>query len=247
MPVKKQKDTIKDGIYKDILNKTQYVEGCDKFSIDKQGFVVINENTDLEDSFVGIVLQNYRKLRIKPYYKAQPIIDYILKHGFPEYITHIQFDFSIWLTKWNVIFDKLPCGLKYLGIDSTNIEDASFDWDNDNVDSYQFNYSINNLPDTLEELYIYSATFNQPLVNLPSGLKVLFLNCYEFNQSIDNLPVRLETLIIEKGNGSLIRNIKLDNLPPNLKHLYILCDEIEYTKELLPPSLVRISLPDYQL
>ena len=221
------------------------------FSVDDLGFVVINENINLEDSIMQNILKLYCKIKIRPFNRAQPIIDNIIKNGFPEYITHIHFEFSIWFKKWNNIFNKLPNGLKYLVINSTNdtyVYDDDEEDEEDEEDYFQFNYSLNNLPSTLEELYIYSSCFNQPLNNLPCNIKILFLRCFDFNQSIDNLPIGLETLIIDKGNYAVhVQNINLDNLPINLKHLYIFCKKITYVKELLPPSLVKISLPDYQL
>ncbi len=218
------------------------------FSVDDLGFVVINENINLEDSIMQNILKLYCKIKIRPFNRAQPIIDNIIKNGFPEYITHIKLEFELWLNRWNSIFTKLPNGLKYLAINTQYDNDGALDDEPDDDDYFQFNYSLNNLPSTLEELYIHSSCFNQPLNNLPCNIKILFLKCFDFNQSIDNLPIGLETLIIDKGNYAVhVQNINLDNLPINLKHLYIFCKKITYVKELLPPSLVKISLPDYQL
>lgn len=80
-------------------------------------------------------------------------------------------------------------------------------------DCNNYNHPLENLPETLEELYIYSCEFNHPLNKLPEKLKVLDIRSWEFNYPLDNLPKNLTTLVlIEKWNQST------KNFPDSLQH-----------------------------
>lgn len=83
-----------------------------------------------------------------------------------------------------------------------------------------FNQPIDNLPDSVEEIFFFSIPepyvfFNQPINNLPRNLKKLQLS-EDFNHSLDNLPHSLELLILRYEF-----NKPVDFLPMNLKVLTI--------------------------
>jgi hypothetical protein len=96
-----------------------------------------------------------------------------------------------------------------------------------------WNQPINNLPNRILSIKIYSDLFNQPVCYLPSELKILciksdYLSDADehhnddniggmFDQDINNLPPNLEELVI----SSKCFNKPIDNLPINLKRLYI--------------------------
>ena len=80
--------------------------------------------------------------------------------------------------------------------------------------SDEFNKPLDNLPITLEELYI-KYKFNLLLDNLPANLKVLsFTEFSNFNFPLDNLPTSLKILVIGKKF-----NHPLDKLPESLIRL----------------------------
>lgn len=249
MATRAKKINYKKGIYEDINKKKEYADYDNILSITSEGFIVVNEKTDFSSQIVDIALKTYKKIRYHPIKDGILLLEHIMEYGIPEYITHLVFDFGGWSKIYNTLMDMLPSGLEYLGIDIQNKGDIyNGEITNEDRDNkYHFNEPINNLPASLEELYITSLSFDQPLDNLPPNMKILVIKSDEFNQSIDNLPIGLEILIIDKNFMDNTNNIKLDNLPPKLKHLYVICDKIIYTKELLPATLERISLPDYQL
>jgi hypothetical protein len=120
----------------------------------------------------------------------------------------------------------------------------------------EYNYSLDNLPESLEWLEIHPMGFNQPVNNLPANLKVLIFsqnriwNYYNgYQHSIDNLPPSLEVLYLpefliwnenkvdETYSQSCQSNQSiLENLPPNLRILNI--------SEFMPDNINYNSLPD---
>jgi len=256
MPVSKKKSVNpRKGVYEKIIKEQDYKDYNNMVSITVSNFVVINENTPLDEPWIVALLQKFKKIRFHPIKTVLPIINWIIEKGIPEYITHIAFDFCGWNNKFNVLLDKLPIGLKYFAIVNQNTEEEVDKDDEDDEDDEDeiMDFNLNNLPNQLEELYINLSISFQSLYNLPPNLKILVIRSSLFNQSIDNLPITLETLIIENYSNCSMDKIKLDNLPPGLKHLYILkyilstgSVNLSYVREVLPKSLVRISLPDYQ-
>jgi hypothetical protein len=121
----------------------------------------------------------------------------------------------------------------------------------------EYNYSLDNLPESLEWLEIHPIGFNQPVNNLPSNLKVLIFgknrleNNYHngYKHLLTNLPYSLEILLLPELL-ILDKNTKVDetcnlsiqsifeNLPPNLRILRLpqyMPDNINYN--LLPDSI----------
>jgi hypothetical protein len=103
------------------------------------------------------------------------------------------------------------------------------------IDIEDFNEPLDNLPNTIKKLSIYSTVYNQPLNNLPNGLIDLHFStrceCNDYTFDLDYLPQSLEKLILPgnyKGN--------LDNLPSNLKYLEISYD-FEKSINNLPDSI----------
>ncbi len=84
--------------------------------------------------------------------------------------------------------------------------------------SNDFNNSIDNLHNGLEELEITSLRFNYPLDNLPNTIKKIVLRLSDFNQGLDKLP---ESLIDLDINFWLGHDCSLDNLPSGLKYFKI--------------------------
>lgn len=243
----------KKGIYSKIEKDTEYFDYRNVISISRDGYVVITENTDFDDELTTMLFKKYKKIRFHPVKYALPLVNWITEGGIPDYIINIVLDFGGWVKSYDVIPGKLPAGLKYLAIDNQNENDinlgAEVADDENQANFYEFNGSVANLPPALEELHINSRSFNQPLDNLPPTLRILVIKSPKFNQSIDYLPITLETFILDKiNNYEGFNKIKLDNLPPGLKHLYIIdiYHKFSYVRELLPKSLVRISLPGYQ-
>lgn len=101
-------------------------------------------------------------------------------YNIPDYITDLAIDFQ---TYNNIALANLPSGLKSLFILNTLKDDCS-----------GFNEVINNLPASLEILYIEGEYFNQPLDLLPISLKCLCIRSKYFNQPLNNLPPSLECL-----------------------------------------------------
>lgn len=237
-----------DGIYKQILQDKKNINAkC--FSINKEGFVIVTENTDLDDKVFQDALLYYKKLSIKPQYLTLNIIEWFL-NGIPDCITHLYINMGFYDS---IILTKLPKSLKYLCIDCKKINSYNQEYYKiknkfNLVNKFEyFNSNIDNLPSDLEELYIYSSYFNQPVDHLPFGLKVLIICSQFFNETLDHLPIGLETLIIDK-NSVIDRNLKINisNLPSGLKSLYIICEYLDYDISTLPKKIERISLPNYQ-
>ncbi len=94
-----------------------------------------------------------------------------------------------------------------------------------------WNKPIDNLPDRILSIRIYSEYFDQPIDNLPANLKILCIKSVyinedddkydniagRFDQPIDHLPSNLEELVI----CTTIFDEPVDNLPSKLKRLYI--------------------------
>jgi hypothetical protein len=115
----------------------------------------------------------------------------------------------------------------------------------------EYNYSLDNLPESLEWLEIHPMGFNQPVNNLPANLKVLIF-CqnriwnyyYGYTHSLNNLPSSLEVLYFPECtnfDGTPVDKTYdeqsiLENLPPNLRILSI--------PKYMPDNINYNSLPD---
>ncbi len=122
------------------------------------------------------------------------------------------------------------------------------------IQNEDYNYSLDNLPESLEWLEIHPIGFNQPVNNLPVNLKVLIFgqnrvwNYYNgYQHSIDNLPHSLEVLYlpeflmldddnIQINQSNQSNQSILENLPPNLRILSI--------PQYMPDNINYNSLPD---
>lgn len=101
----------------------------------------------------------------------------------------------------------------------------------------RFNYSLDFLPDTIEELFI-GVYFNKPLNNLPKNLKKLeFEYSSIFDHPIDNLPIGLETLVL---SGEF--NQEINFLPSGLKELIFKNGYFNQEINNLPSNLFRLEL-----
>lgn len=132
----------------------------------------------------------------------------------------------------NYLFDNIPSNITKLCIDFP-------DYDNINIDNLHnglkelhilseaggdFNKPINNLPQTLETLYIVSNKFNQSLNYLPCSLKNLYIESKAFDCCLDNLPPNLDGLTITTYYEPRCKNITTNNfmnLPNTLKILNV--------------------------
>ena len=188
--------------YENIITETNT---C-KFGLTLNNFVYINCNYDelengLDNEFIVLLLQRYKALALL--YNSYAFFDQI-----PKYIKKLTIDFNCYD---DMNFDNLPDGLLELNI--LGEAEGCFDM------------PLNNLPPTLERLYISSIHFNQSLDYLPIGLKSLIILNGAFNQSLDNLPPTLEYLVIHKyiaPMADVVINSKyVINLPPSLKVLHV--------------------------
>lgn len=99
---------------------------------------------------------------------------------------------------------------------------------------------VNQLPPTLEILFIHFPLFNGTLANLPIGLRILCIISYQFNQSLDYLPLSLEVLLLLQ-HSTFQHNIL--NLPPLLKMLALDLNGCAYKGSIqLPPLLEYLQL-----
>jgi hypothetical protein len=101
-----------------------------------------------------------------------------------------------------------------------------------------FDYPIDNLPESLKTLNIVSSCFNQPLDNLPKNLLHLKTYGVYYNQIIKNLPEKLETLEIR----SYKFNQPLDNLPNSLAILKMDCENFNHPLDSLPNNMQSLSI-----
>lgn len=116
------------------------------------------------------------------------------------------------------LIDKIPSSIINLAIDFPSYDDIN----------------INALHIGLKKLYITSEAggdFNNPIDNLPYTLEDLYIVSITFNQSLDFLPHSLTSLHIE----SLCFTHSVSNLPPNLLNLTIIPPrfyrKLEFTKD----------------
>lgn len=113
-----------------------------------------------------------------------------------------NYEYIIFSGDFNQPIDRIPNNVKIIEIHSD-----------------LFRQKMNNLPLSLESLWIENSSSNNGLILdlnfLPEGLK----NLYIHGSYIDamNLPNSIELLEITGSNV----NININNLPSNLKHLYI--------------------------
>jgi hypothetical protein len=187
-------------------------------SISENGFVKINNinrfeknEPDIFEKVIEPLLKKYKKLHI-----TETSMELFFK--IPNYITDLFIDSASFV---NISLDNLHNGLISLMI-------MYLYW-SENEDT--FNISIDNLPHTLEYLYIVADNFNQPINYLPISLKSLCIYCNSFNQSLSNLPSNLELLVLAHNSAThkdykLLDNLM--NLPVNLKKLRILEKIIPY-------------------
>ena len=139
------------------------------------------------------------------------------------------------LTSYEFPLDNLPSKLKYLRLNDYG--------------SRNFDVKINDLPDSIEEIYcdigikefikfpnklkklILLTNYRFKLNNLPEGLKTLSLVDYHYD--LENLPPLLEELSISNDNYKCL----IDNLPLSLKILNI---NVHKTPNFLPNSLEKL-------
>ena len=132
----------------------------------------------------------------------------------------------------NYLFDNIPSTITKLCIDFPNYDNINIDNLHNGLkelhilseDNGHFNKPINNLPPTLERLYIESNNFNQSLDYLPCSLKNLYIESKAFDCCLDNLPPNLETLTIKVDQEPVCKTITTDNfmnLPNTLKILNV--------------------------
>lgn len=112
-----------------------------------------------------------------------------------------NYEYIIFSGDFNQPIDRIPNNVKIIEIHSD-----------------LFRQKMNNLPLSLESLWIESQSAESPILDLnflPEGLKHLYIH----GSYIDamNLPNSIELLEITGSNV----NININNLPSNLKHLYI--------------------------
>lgn len=105
-----------------------------------------------------------------------------------------------------------------------------------------FNYPLDNLPSSLEELeFSQDSQFNQLIDNLPCMIKKITFGKY-FNAPLNNLPPNLEYLSIQSD----IFSFKLNNIPTGLKYLYFSSNSsYSYDKiiEGFPEGILEIGYP----
>ena len=115
------------------------------------------------------------------------------------------------------LFDKIPSSITNLAIDFPDYNEIN----------------INALHNGLKKLYItseFSGHFNNPIDNLPYTLENLYIVSNKFNQSLDFLPHSLTRLVISSSSF----NHPISNLPPNLLELTIIPyykGEIKFTQD----------------
>lgn len=104
---------------------------------------------------------------------------------------------------------------------------------------YHFNQTIDNLPDSVEELIIHRK-FNQQIRKFPLNMKKLVFNTQEeIYFDLEILPKGLEVLSLKCKEGQ-----KLINFPPNLKIL-VIDSKKDCVIENLPDSLRILALGYY--
>lgn len=161
----------------------------------------------------------------------------------------------------DTVFDYLPVNLESLiirGLYNGYLDNLPVNLKTLRIFAYDFNRSVNNLPNGLEVLDIQNNVYNQILSNLPVSLKNIsvliasykstceIINCpnklIELNLSlvkIDVIPESVEILnIIFYNTVELINNI-FPKIPKTLKTLIIgicmKCDQVtKYLKKNLP-------------
>jgi len=130
------------------------------------------------------------------------------------------------------LIDKIPSSIINLAIDFPSYDDINIDGLHNGLKTLHitseagghFNNPIDNLPITLETLYIASNNFNQSLDFLPYSLTSLVISSSSFNHPISNLPPNLlELTLITYYNKSDLKFTQDNflNLPENLKILNV--------------------------
>ena len=117
-----------------------------------------------------------------------------------------------------VLFDKIPSSIINLAIDFPDYNEIN----------------INALHIGLKKLYITSEAggdFNNPIDNLPYTLENLYITSNKFNQSLDFIPHSLTSLVIRSSSF----NHPISNLPPNLLDLTLISyynkGDIKFTQD----------------
>ena len=131
---------------------------------------------------------------------------------------------------FNQSLDSLPSTLKILKLVN-------------GLESMEFNKSIENLPDGLENLQI-SGKFNQPVDFLPRNLKKLNLGEH-FDQPLDNLPPELEELELSSKYSHSLLNLPKTIWSLHLEHPQFKKNDIEEKFVVkLPEGVTHLSLGD---
>lgn len=105
-----------------------------------------------------------------------------------------------------------------------------------------FNYNLNNLPQSIKKIYMFSAYYQNGYSNLPENLEELYIeNSNNTIINLNNLPANLKLLNI---NSPLHESFTFDHLPVNLKHLHIgySCGLLQARLDNLPESLETLEI-----
>lgn len=121
----------------------------------------------------------------------------------------------------------------YSQTDVDNFEDGTRKLD---IIGFEKITSLDNLPETIEELYIGCPNLKS-YDNLPQSLKILRLGQVDDTCTLNNLPNNLEDLDVSNNSMKELIN----NLPPNLKILKSVSNCIDLI-EGLPSSLIYLNL-----
>ena len=123
-----------------------------------------------------------------------------------------------------------------------------------------FNSPINNLPSSLKKLTIKSYDFNQSVDMLPEFLEELSLGYY-YAQPINSLPANLKILVILSNKQKFIINKLPENLlflsvditsitndinflPNGLKYLHMVCKSLFQVSKIKFPELTKLKIQD---
>ena len=110
-----------------------------------------------------------------------------------------------------------------------------------------FNSKLENIPESVMSIKVFSCKFSQSLENLPERLKFLSIgpddDCIEcdFNEKLDCLPSTIESLSFNCEN-IVLDQADIAQLPPRLKKLKIECDNFDTDLDYLPAGLEHLTI-----
>lgn len=163
------------------------------FGVNELGFVVLgmNDYDYCNDNTVITLLKQYKKVIFDDNFNSN--IDWL-----PEGIIEVHLG-----KNFNQLLNNLPSTVKIIIIKQIN-----------GIGYTKFNQKIDNLPQDLEELYLYfNKEFNHTLTNLPIKLKKFLLHGYNYKETLNSIPNSLEEIIIKqfdyKNTYELPLNLKI--------------------------------------